>query len=724
MGAGSHIEGLSSQNVSGTVGDITAVNTTLPLTGGSAGPGAVTLDINAFTGDSGLGGLEGTVPAPAAGDSGKFLRGDGTWGTLTYQGIQFYSGVGSPEGVQAAWPGSTYYDTVGAKFYTKVYGTGNTGWIDDGTTVEAFYSGAGSPEGVQTATTGDIYLNTTDLHFWQLQAPDGNTGWVDLGTTPPPGKKGAGDISSVAITTTTPMTGGASFASGAASFTLNFPNMVGDGGAGGTRGAVPAPAAGDAAALKFLKADGTWAVPAGGVGGSGTTNQYPIFTAATTLGDSNLRQSGGGLFHYSPTGSPALTNGEVFLGLGTMSGARVGISFWRAGSLETSAVPTISPYWDSPGNYDGGVLALTGSSANSGANIYGGEIKLYGGLRADSNDQAIVFLQNRVEVGRFASDGYLAATNGIGPEVYFYTGTTTGTANGLMIHRNGAALTSAQLWVSQKWGTSDGGAWRLTGSMALSAANQYGGVILLCGGGRGDALNKAIVFSNDITEAMRIANGGLVSIQNASPGTGNYLSVGAATTADTTTDTIFSTTATTKKALVLQAKAGQTANIFETQISTGAVGFFVTPAGWPQAPGHARVSSNVTNATAAMANITGLSATLVAGRKYAGRYVFYCNEDVAADGLAFDLDGGSATWTSVRIAYTLKSSDGISYSMTSAVATDFSVATVTGDATLTIDFSGIVNAAGTLIPRVSQAAHTTGTATVYANSVQMLQDIP
>ena len=35
--------------------------------------------------------------------------------------------------------------------------------------------------------------------------------------------------------------------------------MVGDSGAGGTKGLVPAPAAGDAAAAKYLKADGTWA---------------------------------------------------------------------------------------------------------------------------------------------------------------------------------------------------------------------------------------------------------------------------------------------------------------------------------------------------------------------------------------------------------------------------------------------------------------------------------
>lgn len=39
--------------------------------------------------------------------------------------------------------------------------------------------------------------------------------------------------------------------------------MVGDSGSGGTKGLVPAPAAGDAAASKFLKADGTWATAGG-----------------------------------------------------------------------------------------------------------------------------------------------------------------------------------------------------------------------------------------------------------------------------------------------------------------------------------------------------------------------------------------------------------------------------------------------------------------------------
>lgn len=44
-------------------------------------------------------------------------------------------------------------------------------------------------------------------------------------------------------------------------------NMVGDSGAGGTKGLAPAPAAGDAAAGKYLKADGTWTVPPDTTGG-------------------------------------------------------------------------------------------------------------------------------------------------------------------------------------------------------------------------------------------------------------------------------------------------------------------------------------------------------------------------------------------------------------------------------------------------------------------------
>jgi hypothetical protein len=61
--------------------------------------------------------------------------------------------------------------------------------------------------------------------------------------------------------------------------------MVGDAGGGGTKGLVTAPAAGDAAAGKFLHANGTWTVPAGGgdvVGpGSSTDNAAVRFDGTT-----------------------------------------------------------------------------------------------------------------------------------------------------------------------------------------------------------------------------------------------------------------------------------------------------------------------------------------------------------------------------------------------------------------------------------------------------------
>jgi len=53
-----------------------------------------------------------------------------------------------------------------------------------------------------------------------------------------------------------------------------LPVMVGDSGSGGEQGVVPAPGAGDTAAGKFLKADGTWQVPPGGEGSPGP--QGPI----------------------------------------------------------------------------------------------------------------------------------------------------------------------------------------------------------------------------------------------------------------------------------------------------------------------------------------------------------------------------------------------------------------------------------------------------------------
>lgn len=70
-----------------------------------------------------------------------------------------------------------------------------------------------------------------------------------------------------------------------------LPVMVGDSGSGGVQGAVPAPPAGSAAALKYLAADGTFSVPSGtGIGISSvglSTN-----AAFLTIGNSPLTSNG------------------------------------------------------------------------------------------------------------------------------------------------------------------------------------------------------------------------------------------------------------------------------------------------------------------------------------------------------------------------------------------------------------------------------------------------
>lgn len=59
--------------------------------------------------------------------------------------------------------------------------------------------------------------------------------------------------------------------------------VVGDSGSGGTKGLVPAPGAGDAAAGKFLKADGTFAVPPGTSGGGWVFLEEHVASASSQL---------------------------------------------------------------------------------------------------------------------------------------------------------------------------------------------------------------------------------------------------------------------------------------------------------------------------------------------------------------------------------------------------------------------------------------------------------
>lgn len=139
-----------------------------------------------------------------------------------------------------------------------------------------------------------------------------------------------------------------------------------------------------------------------------------------------------------------------------------------------------------------------------------------------------------------------------------------------------------------------------------------------------------------------------------------------------------------------------------------------------------RVSSNVTNATTTMATATGLSATLIASRKYSGRLVLFFDNDVAADGVKVDFDGGTATMSSFEAAVVSNIQGAtLGTSVSAALATDLNATALsgTGRHCLEIAFAGVCNTAGTFIVRLAKDSHTTGTLTVRANSYMHIEDM-
>ena len=122
------------------------------------------------------------------------------------------------------------------------------------------------------------------------------------------------------------------FADDAGSPTVNVsasdPPMVGDTGSGGTGGNVPAPPSGSAAAGKFLKADGTWAVPPGA--GVGTFTQE-VVTFSGTSGTLAHTPVSGGFFALFRNGILMIPTGSGVQSY-SITGASVTLSVAAGGS--------------------------------------------------------------------------------------------------------------------------------------------------------------------------------------------------------------------------------------------------------------------------------------------------------------------------------------------------------------------------------------------------------
>lgn len=179
--------------------------------------------------------------------------------------------------------------------------------------------------------------------------------------------------------------------------TATLPAVIGDTGAGGVKGLVPAPAAGDAAAGKVLGAGGTWVVPPGGSGSvslSGLSdvaivspgNGYLLqFQSSDGKWHSVAPSSFGGTVTQVSTGS-GLTGGPI-TSTGTVSLAAVPTGTLLAnitGSSNAPAAITLSALLDSAiGSTRGYILRRDGTGWSALAPGTAGQYLMTGGAGAD-----------------------------------------------------------------------------------------------------------------------------------------------------------------------------------------------------------------------------------------------------------------------------------------------------------------------------------------------------
>lgn len=142
------------------------------------------------------------------------------------------------------------------------------------------------------------------------------------------------------------------------------------------------------------------------------------------------------------------------------------------------------------------------------------------------------------------------------------------------------------------------------------------------------------------------------------------------------------------------------------------------------------LSGDVTNNTTAMANLTGLSITVVSGLKYAFELVLQMSNSTAADGMKIDFDGGAATMTNFRCSAVLSRETGaivtLANGVSTALATDINVAAMASTSQHCLRVVGSIepSSSDTLIPRAAMNALSAGTLTTFRGSWLKLRVMP
>ena len=479
----------------------------------------------------------------------------------------------------------------------------------------------------------------------------------------------------------------------------------------------------------------------GGISGSGTTNTITKFTGSTAVGNSSVTDDGTIVTFSTPVTNPLGTGGERF-GAGAMA-ATTGAANTAFGfdALNTVTIGMNNAAFgnnacklgNTTANTAIGCNALSGGAGNYNVAI-GFNSAVSNGVQSENVAIGVSTMQNVTYASGSVAIGEKALQNGnclncvaVGYEAA-QQGAPYCTAVGTKALQNGTTHYSCAFGYGCMKNAVTGNNNCAFGNATMSGAN---------GSGEGNAAFGAKSLRN-VTNGNYNAILGYSACNNISSGSYNTginfnamfrlqsgshnIGIGAyslqtLTTGSNNTGIGHDCNVSVNSASYQTVLGAQAVAFGDNTVTLGRLTgtLDTTVTSWLlQTQANLRVGTDATNNTATVANLTGLTQSLVTGNNYTGRLTVFANNSTAAEGIQFDFGGGTATFSSFEFGFTAVAGATLGTITSTAIGTPINITVLggTGDYVIDIPFSGVCNGSGTLIPRFAENTSATGTATV------------